>query len=172
MTATDDGFRPLRASPEEAERGAGPADRGRRGGLVRLLVVDADRRVRNSLTGLLDLTEQVDVVGSAGHARAALDECESCRPDAVIVDPRLPELTDGIAFIRRLRAERPEVKVVVIAWAPGLDALIGDDPGISVVAPDGGDLRERILDALGSPDGSADREAGPPDADARLDTTA
>ncbi len=155
MTATDD-------AP-----GLGPVGTG---SPLRLLVVDADRRVRSSLVGLLDLAEQVEVVGSAGHARAALDTCEACRPDAVVIDPRLPELPDGVAFIRRLRAERPEVRVVVIAWIPGLGALLGDDAGISVVAPDGGDLGDRILDALrlapappaGSPDG----------ADARLESTA
>jgi CheY-like chemotaxis protein len=137
---------------------------------LRLLVVDADRRVRSSLAGLHGLAEQVEVVGSAGHARAALDACESRRPDAVVIDPRLPELPDGIAFIRRLRAERPEVRVVAIAWSAGLGALLGDDEGIAVIAPDGGDLGDRILDAL--------RSATPPDedwspgADARLDATA
>lgn len=139
-------------------------------GLLRLLVVDADRRVRSSLAGLLDLADAVEVVGSAGHARAALDVCESCRPDAVVVDPRLPELPDGIAFIRGLRASRPEVRVVVIAWTPTVARLLGDDPGIDVVSAEGGDLADRILEAL-RPIG---REGGPdgPDADARLGATA
>jgi CheY-like chemotaxis protein len=147
----------------------GPAPE-RAGSSLRLLVVDADRRVRSSLAGLLDLAEHVEVVGSAGHARAALDACESRRPDAVVIDPRLPELLDGVAFIRRLRAEQPRVRIVAIAWAPGLAALLDDDREIRVIAPDGGDLADRILDAL--------RAAPPPDADwapgadARLDATA
>lgn len=145
----------------------GPAPE--RAGLVRLLVVDADRRVRGSLAGLLDLADHVEVVGSAGHARAALDECEACRPDAVIIDPRLPDLPDGIAFIRRLRAERPEVRVIVIAWVPGTGALLGDDTGVQVVAADGGELGDRILEALQAVRGTPDVAA---DADARLGATA
>jgi DNA-binding NarL/FixJ family response regulator len=137
---------------------------------LRLLVVDADRRVRSSLTGLLDLAEQVQVVASAGHARAALDACEAERPDAVIVDPRLPELPDGIAFIRGLRAERPGVRVVVVAWSTSLALLLGDDPGISVVAAEDGDLADRIVEALRAPGGPAGGSPG--DADARLDATA
>jgi DNA-binding NarL/FixJ family response regulator len=134
--------------------------------------VDADRRVRSSLTGLLDLAEQVEVVGSAGHARAALDSCESRRPDAVIIDPRLPELPDGIALIRQLRAEHPQVRVIVMAWTPDLEALVGDDPGISVVAPEGGDLGERIVDALAAARAQRDDADDPRGADARLDQTA
>jgi len=138
-------------------------------GPVRLLVVDADRRVRSSLADLLELADQVDVVGSAGHARAAFDACEACRPDVVIIDPRLPELPDGIAFIRRLREEQPHVRVIAIAWAPGLGSLLGDDEGIHVVAPDGGELGDRILDALRGTPGGQD---GAPGADARLAPTA
>ncbi len=137
---------------------------------LRLLVVDADRRVRAGLSGLLDLAEEVEVVGSVGHARAALDACTDRRPDAVVVDPRLPELADGIAFIRALRAERPEVHVVVVAWSPSLAPILDDDPGISVVAPDGGELADRILEALRSPD--ARTGGSRPDADAMLGETA
>jgi CheY-like chemotaxis protein len=137
---------------------------------LRLLVVDADRRVRASLAGLLDLAEDVEVVGSVGHARAALDACADRRPDAVVVDPRLPELTDGIAFIRALRADRPEVRVVVVAWSPSMAPALGDDPGISVVGPDGGDLADRIIDALLAP--AANPAGSVPGADAMLGETA
>ncbi len=139
-------------------------------GLLRLLIVDADRRVRSSLAGLLDLAELVEVVGSVGHARAALDACEERRPDAVVVDPRLPELPDGIAFIRGLRADRPEVRVVVVAWSPGLAPILADDPGISIVSPEGGDLADRIVDALRAP--ARPRRGPGADADAMLGTTA
>ena len=138
--------------------------------LLRLLVVDADRRVRSSLAGLLGLADQVEVVGSAGHARAALDVCEADRPDAVVVDPRLPELPDGIAFIRALRLDQPAVRVIVIAWSPVLAAEFGDDPEVTVVAADGGDLAERIVDVLRAPAGE-DHGSGP-GADARLGPTA
>jgi DNA-binding NarL/FixJ family response regulator len=138
--------------------------------LLRLLVVDADRRVRASLAGLLDLAEQVEVVGSAGLARAALDVCRERLPDVVVVDPRLPELPDGIAFIRGLRAAQPQVRVVVVAWSPSLATILQDDPGIAVVSPDGGDLADRILEALRAP-ASAGGDPGS-GADAMLEATA
>ena len=156
----------MTAAEHDHVRAAGDS----RPGPLRLLVVDADRRVRSSLAGLLDLAEEVEVVGSAGHARAALDACEAQRPDAVIVDPRLPELPEGIAFIRGLRTDHPEVRVVAVAWSPWFALLVGDDPGIVVVAADGGDLADRIVEALRPSRGAGG--GSPPDADARLGATA
>lgn len=153
------------AEPDQARPAHDPAPQP-----LRLLVVDADRRVRSSLTDLLGLAEHVEIVASAGHARAALDACEAERPDAVIVDPRLPELPDGIAFIRGLRAERPWVRVVVVAWSSSLALLVGDDPGIAVVAAEGGDLADRIIEALRAPVAAGGGSSADPDA--RLGATA
>lgn len=137
---------------------------------VRLLVVDADRRVRAGLAGLLGLADRVEVVGSASHAQAAIDACEACSPDVVVVDPRLPELPEGIAFIRGLRARRPDVRVIVVAWLPSLALLLADDAGIKVLGADGGDLAERIIDALRP--AWPERGADGTDADGRLGATA
>lgn len=157
--------------PAPGPNAAGPSH-------LRLLVVDADRRVRASLADLLDLAERVQVVGSVGHARAALDVCADRRPDAVVIDPRLPELPDGIAFIRGLRASQPQVRVVVVAWSDTLAASFAGDPGVHVVSPDGGDLADRIVEALRSalPGAEALRPALPAapdghDPDAMLEVT-
>ena len=71
---------------------------------LRVLVVDADDRVRESLSGLLAIGQRLVVVGSAGQAGPALDLLAAESPDVVIVDPRLPEVAGGLAFIERLRA--------------------------------------------------------------------
>ena len=64
---------------------------------LRVLVVDADDRVRESLAGLLAIGDRVLVVGSAGQAATALALVREHRPDVVVVDPRLPEVDGGLA---------------------------------------------------------------------------
>jgi DNA-binding NarL/FixJ family response regulator len=86
---------------------------------VRVLVVDADDRVRESLAGLLGIGDRVEVVGSAGGPERALEIALAERPDVVVIDPRLPEMDRGLAFITRLRAEAPEVRIVAMGWADG-----------------------------------------------------
>src|SRR5206468_11666508 len=87
----------------------------------RLVVVDADDRTRESIVGLLRIRHRFDVVGSAGHAAAAIALVREHRPDVVIIDPRLPEVPDGIALIRRIRAIAPAARILVLGWSPELD---------------------------------------------------
>ena len=87
----------------------------------RLLVVDADDRTRESIVGILGIRHRYDVVGSAGHSTAALALMKEHRPDVVIIDPRLPELPDGIALIRRMRTINPSVRILAVGWTPSLE---------------------------------------------------
>jgi DNA-binding NarL/FixJ family response regulator len=84
---------------------------------IRVLVVDADERVRESLAGLLAIGGHVVVVGTAGDPGTALDLVSSSNPDVVMLDARLPDVDHGIGLIRRLRADAPGVRVVVMSWS-------------------------------------------------------
>ena len=94
---------------------------GRSDAPLRILVVDADDRVRESLTGLLAIGERVKVVGGAGQAETALALAREQRPDVVVVDPRLPELDGGVRFITSLRACCPGIRVVAMSWSDALE---------------------------------------------------
>ena len=93
-------------------------------GPLRVLVVDADDRVRESLTGLLAISGQCMVVASAGQIGPALDLARDHQPDVVIVDPRLPEVDGGIAFITRLRAAMPSIRILAMSWSDSLESAV------------------------------------------------
>jgi DNA-binding NarL/FixJ family response regulator len=90
-------------------------------GRLRILIVDADDRVRESLTGLLAIGDRLMVVGSSGLAGPALDLAAEHRPDVVIVDPRLPELDGGLTFMAAIRARCPEVRILAMSWSDALE---------------------------------------------------
>lgn len=83
----------------------------------RVVIVDADRRVQQSLSDLLGVTGEVDVVGRAGDVRLALELVEREQPDVVLVDPRLPDVEAGIALIAGLRRAWPSMRVVLTGWS-------------------------------------------------------
>jgi DNA-binding NarL/FixJ family response regulator len=86
-----------------------------------VLVVDADDRTRESMVGILGIRHRFRVVGSAGYIAEALSLVETHHPDVVIVDPRLPEVSGGVALIRRIRAMDPRVRILAVGWSPDLE---------------------------------------------------
>lgn len=94
---------------------------------LRVLLVDPDDCVRESLAGLLGIGHRCLVVGSAGSADAALDIVRTCQPDVVVVDPRLPGIDAGAALIAKLRELVPATRILVLSWSDGPDQASGAD---------------------------------------------
>jgi DNA-binding NarL/FixJ family response regulator len=117
--------------------------------LLRVLLVDADPRVRACLRDLISLDDGVEVVGAVGHAAAALEAVEQARPHVVVIDPRLPELDAGLALVGHVRSAYPDVRVLVMGWSDALEqarAGAGSDGMLDKTAqPD--DLVAQILEA-------------------------
>jgi DNA-binding NarL/FixJ family response regulator len=82
----------------------------------RVVIVDADRRVLQSLADLLGVTGEIDVVGRAADVRGALEEIERVHPDVVLVDPRLPDVDAGMALIGGMTRAWPSIRVVMTGW--------------------------------------------------------
>lgn len=91
------------------------------GGALRVLVVDADDRTRESIAGILGIRHRYDVVGTAGHVADAIRLAKEGRPEVVVLDPRLPEVPDGLTLIRRLRSIVPGVAILAVGWSPDLE---------------------------------------------------
>jgi DNA-binding NarL/FixJ family response regulator len=88
---------------------------------LRVLVVDADDRTRESLAGLIGIGRRCVVVGTASHPTEALAALAKSAPDVVVVDPRLPELDGGRAFIAMVRATAPNTRVLVMGWSDAIE---------------------------------------------------
>lgn len=100
----------------------------------RILVVDGDHRVRDSLADLIGLADGVLVVGMTSQAEETLEAIARLLPDVVVIDPYLPDIETGLALIRTLRAAgRRAVRIVAtcrddelgpLALAAGADACV------------------------------------------------
>jgi len=73
-----------------------------------------DRRVRVALAEVLSVAG-LDVVGTAGETRTAL-RLIGKGADILVVDPRLPELSDGRALVEAVARDHPEVRIVIMGW--------------------------------------------------------
>jgi DNA-binding NarL/FixJ family response regulator len=77
-------------------------------GVIRVLLADDQRVVREGLGTLLGLLDGIELVGTAADGQEAVDLARRHDPDVVLMDLRMPRV-DGIEAIRRLaaRGERP-----------------------------------------------------------------
>lgn len=94
---------------------------------LRVLLVDPDDRVRESLAGLLGIGQRCVVVGSAGTAAAAIELAARLGPDVVVVDPRLPGDLSCAALITELREVVSGIRVLVLNWSDTADLSSGAD---------------------------------------------
>jgi CheY-like chemotaxis protein len=92
-------------------------------GARRILVVDGDHRVRDSLADLIGLAEGVEVVGTCSQPGETLEAIKRLDPDVVVIDPYLPDLDAGLALIRTLRARRRAIRIVATCRDDGLGPL-------------------------------------------------
>ena len=97
----------------------------------RIAVIDSDRRVQQSLAEVLRVAG-VDVVGTAGDVRSALELISVERPTVVLLDPRLPDLDAGMALLSSVSRGWPSVRVVLMGWADPGEASLPD--GLSFVS--------------------------------------
>jgi DNA-binding NarL/FixJ family response regulator len=80
---------------------------------LRIVVADDQRAVREALATVLDAEPGFEVVGMAADGNEAVELALQHAPDVVLMDLRMPNV-DGVAATRRLAAELPDVKVVVL----------------------------------------------------------
>ncbi|MCO8269019.1 response regulator transcription factor [Actinoplanes sp. TRM 88003] len=93
-------------------------------GPLRVLVVDDQQLVREGLTALLELTDGVEVVGSAGDGARALELIAGDQPDVVLMDLRMPVL-DGVTATAQIRDRFPGVAVVVLTTYADDESIAG-----------------------------------------------
>jgi len=76
------------------------------------------------LDGLEDLlaSHGFDVVGTARDGLEALEKARALRPEAILMDIRMPRL-DGLAALRAIKAELSDVKIVMLTISEADDDL-------------------------------------------------
>ncbi|HEX4130808.1 MAG TPA: response regulator transcription factor [Pirellulales bacterium] len=86
--------------------------------VIRVVCVDDHPLVRKGIASILGNERDMKLVAEAGNGREALDVVRRHKPDVILMDLRMPEL-DGIAAVKRIRAEMPEAKIIALTSFDG-----------------------------------------------------
>ena len=90
--------------------------------MIRVLIVDDDFMVARIHRSLVERVTGFEVVGEAHTGVDALAAVERFRPDLVLLDIYLPDMS-GLEVMRKLR-ERPQPQADIIAVTAAKDALL------------------------------------------------
>ncbi|MTI94648.1 MAG: response regulator transcription factor [Firmicutes bacterium] len=80
---------------------------------MRVLIVDDDALIRDSLKMLLSLEADIEVLGTAVNGQQALEQCRQKNPDIVLMDIRMPVM-DGVLGTKAIKEQFPAIKVVIL----------------------------------------------------------
>jgi DNA-binding NarL/FixJ family response regulator len=81
---------------------------------IAVLLADDHAIVREGLKTLLQAQADLRVVGEAANGREAVAAAAELRPDVVVMDISMPDMT-GIEAARRIHAARPETRIVMLS---------------------------------------------------------
>ena len=80
---------------------------------MKILICDDQALVREGLEMLLNLDPDIEVVGTAGNGKEAVELAEKHKPDIVLIDLKMPVM-NGIEATRTISTAFPEIKVLVL----------------------------------------------------------
>ena len=81
--------------------------------MTRILIVDDQELFRDSLSIIMKSSDEIEVTGAVASVDEALASIRETRPDAVLMDIRMPG-KDGVEGTRIIKNRYPNVKVIVL----------------------------------------------------------
>lgn len=80
---------------------------------IKVLLAEDQNMVRGALAALLNIEPDIQVTGTASNGSEAFRSMSKVRPDVLVTDIEMPEMT-GLELTARTRELYPEVRIVIV----------------------------------------------------------
>lgn len=81
---------------------------------IKVLLADDHQLFREGLKRILNMEEDIEVVGECSDGTQVLESCQIYHPEIVLMDINMPQ-QNGVDATAELRAALPEIKVIILS---------------------------------------------------------
>ena len=81
--------------------------------MIRVMLVDDQNLVRKGVRSLLELSEEIEVIGEASDGVEAIRTIPEIQPDVVLLDMRMPHKS-GLDVLQELSADRALPPTIIL----------------------------------------------------------
>lgn len=121
----------------------------KRSATISVMVVDDHVLLREGVRAVISTETDIAIVGEAANGAEAIAEYARLRPDVVLMDLQMPDMS-GVDAIKTIRANAPDARIIVLTTYSGdgraIKALRAGAMGYLLKAS----LRKELLDAIRS----------------------
>ena len=82
---------------------------------INVLLADDHMMVREGIHQLLELEDNISVVGEVGDGIECIDAIYKLRPDVVVLDINMPKM-DGLSVLKKIREANVKCKIIVLTF--------------------------------------------------------
>jgi DNA-binding NarL/FixJ family response regulator len=90
---------------------------------IKLLLVDDQELIRESLAFVLNTDPDIEVVGLAANGEEGIQLCEKLQPSLVLMDIQMP-VVDGIQATKAIKQKWPEIKVIILTTFQEVEQVV------------------------------------------------
>ncbi|MCX7710973.1 MAG: response regulator transcription factor [Clostridia bacterium] len=81
--------------------------------MIKVIIADDQPVIRDGLKFIVEQSNEIQVLGCAGHGLEALELCEKLNPDLVLMDIVMP-ICDGVEGTRLIKEKFENIKVMIL----------------------------------------------------------
>ena len=89
---------------------------------IAIMIVDDHPLFREGLKSIIGRDQRYKIVDEAGSGQSALGKAQKIKPDLIMVDLSLPDMS-GIQLTRQILAKLPQIKIIIVTMHSKVDYM-------------------------------------------------